>query len=401
MEVETRTASPFASSLLFDYVATYMYEGDTPTAERRAAVLSLDRDLLRELLGQEELRELIDPGALERVEDDLQRRSEMTRATGSDELHDVLRQVGDLDESEARERVLRGDRRRRPAAPAGGERRAIRLRLAGRERYVAADEAGLYRDALGAAPPGGLPEAFLAARGGRPDAAGGPLRAHPRALHDGGELHERYGVDGGPVLRELERAGTLVRGELRPGGSEREWCDVEVLRRLRRASLAALRKEIEPADERRLAAFLPAWQGIDRRARAGAGVDRLREVLVPLQGLALPLESWERDVIPRRTGAYSPSWLDELCASGELAWVGAGPLGRSGRVALYFREDAPRSVRPRERRLRATARRRPSTSSSAPACSGGRASSPSCWWPARRPPRPCVRRCGTWCGRAR
>ena len=143
------------------------------------------------------------------------------------------------------------------------------------------------------------------------------------------------------MLRELERAGTLVRGELRPGGSEREWCDVEVLRRLRRASLAALRKEIEPADERRLAAFLPAWQGIDRRSRAGAGVDRLREVLVPLQGLALPLESWERDVLPRRTGAYSPAWLDELCASGELAWVGAGPLGRSGRVALYFREDAP------------------------------------------------------------
>ncbi len=340
VEVETRTASPFASSLLFDYVATYMYEGDTPTAERRAAVLSLDRDLLRELLGQEELRELIDPGALERVEDDLQRRSEMTRATGSDELHDVLRQVGDLDESQARERVLEGIDAAGLLRQLVGERRAIRLRLAGRERYIAADEAGLYRDALGAAPPGGLPEAFVAAV----EDALTQLVARYARTHGPfttAQLHERYGIDGGPVLRELERAGTLVRGELRPGGSEREWCDVEVLRRLRRASLAALRKEIEPAEERRLAAFLPAWQGIDRRARAGAGVDRLREVLVPLQGLALPLESWERDVIPRRTGAYSPSWLDELCASGELAWVGAGPLGRSGRVALYFREDAP------------------------------------------------------------
>ncbi len=214
------------------------------------------------------------------------------------------------------------------------------------------------------------------------------------------QLHERYGVDGGPVLRELERAGTLVRGELRPGGSEREWCDVEVLRRLRRASLAALRKEIEPAEERRLAAFLPAWQGIDRRARAGAGVDRLREVLVPLQGLALPLESWERDVIPRRTGAYSPSWLDELCASGELAWVGAGPLGAPGAWRSTSARTLRRSVRPR---LAAPRHRppAPSTSSSAPACSGGRASSPRCWWPARRPPRPCVRRCGTWCGPAR
>ena len=128
------------------------------------------------------------------------------------------------------------------------------------------------------------------------------------------------------MLRELERDGALVRGELRPlpAASERDWCDVEVLRRLRRASLAALRKEIEPADQRRLAAFLPSWQGVDRHAGAGAGVDRLREVLVPLQGLALPVETWERDVLPRRTGAYSQTWLDALCASGELVWVGAG-----------------------------------------------------------------------------
>jgi ATP-dependent Lhr-like helicase len=161
------------------------------------------------------------------------------------------------------------------------------------------------------------------------------------------KLHARYRLDAGAVLRELERAGELVRGELRPGGSEREWCDVEVLRRLRRASLAALRKEIEPADSRALARFLPSWQGVDRHGAGGmtgssAGIDRLREVLVPLQGLALPVQIWERDVLPRRIGAYSPAWLDSLCASGELVWVGAGSIGRSsGRVALYFREDAP------------------------------------------------------------
>ncbi len=147
-------------------------------------------------------------------------------------------------------------------------------------------------------------------------------------------------MDASAVLRELERDGAIVRGEIRPGGSSRDWCDTEVLRRLRRASLAALRKEIEPADQRRLAAFLPSWQGVDRHTRAGAGVDRLREVLVPLQGLALPVETWERDVLPRRTGAYSQTWLDALCASGELVWIGAGALGRSGRVALYFRDDA-------------------------------------------------------------
>jgi ATP-dependent helicase Lhr and Lhr-like helicase len=340
VEVETPTASPFASSLLFDYVATYMYEGDAPSAERRAAALSLDRDLLRELLGQEELRELLDADALARVEDDLQHRSQITRATGRDGLHDVLRHVGDLNTEEIAARVFEGVD---PAALLGElerERRAIRLRVGGEQRYVAADEAGLYRDALSAAPPGGLPEAFLA---DVPDAlrvlVARYARTHGPFTTD--EVRERYGVDAGAVLRELERDGDVVRGELRPGGSGREWCDVEVLRRLRRASLAALRKEIEPADQRSLAAFLPSWQGVDRHPPAGAGIDRLREVLVPLQGLALPAEIWERDVLPRRTGAYSPSWLDTLCASGELVWVGAGPLGRSGRVALYFREDAP------------------------------------------------------------
>ncbi len=340
VEVETQTASPFASSLLFDYVATYMYEGDTPSAERRAAALSLDRELLRELLGQEELRELIDPRALARVEDDLQHRSEMTRATGRDGLHDVLRRVGDLMPEEVAERVFEGVEAETLLRDLERERRVIRARIGGRERFIAADEAGLYRDALGAVPPGGLPDAFLA---DVPDALSQLVARYARTHgpFTAEELHARYRVDAGAVLRELERAGDLVRGEMRPGGSEREWCDVEVLRRLRRASLAALRKEIEPADQRRLAAFLPSWQGVDRHSGAGAGVDRLREVLVPLQGLALPVETWERDVLPRRCGAYSQSWLDSLCASGEVVWVGAGASGRSGRVALYFREDAP------------------------------------------------------------
>ena len=340
VEVETQTASPFASSLLFDYVATYMYEGDTPSAERRAAALSLDRELLRELLGQEELRELLDPDALARVEDDLQHRSEITQATGRDALHDVLRHVGDLNAEEIAARTFAGVDPTPLLAELERERRAIRLRVGGEQRYVAADEAGLYRDALSAAPPGGLPEAFLA---DVPDAlrvlVARYARTHGPFTSD--ELHARYGVDASAVLRELERDGAIVRGELRPGGTGREWCDVEVLRRLRRASLAALRKEIEPTDQQSLAAFLPSWQGVDRHASAGAGIDRLREALVPLQGLALPAETWERDVLPRRVGAYSQSWLDSLCASGELVWVGAGSSGRSGRVALYFREDAP------------------------------------------------------------
>jgi ATP-dependent helicase Lhr and Lhr-like helicase len=344
VEVETASASPFASSLLFDYVATYMYEGDAPNAERRAAALSLDRDLLRELLGQEELRELLDRGALEQLEEDLQRRSERRRAANRDELHDALRTLGDLSAAEAAERVLDGLDAGEMLASLERERRAVRVRVGGEERWIDAADAGLYRDALGTAPPGGLPDAFTAEV---PDALERLLRryAATRGPFTTEQPRARWGLGAAVVesgLRELERAGAVVRGELHPDGTagRREWCDVEVLRRLRRASLAALRREIEPAERRAYATFLPAWHGIDRHAAAGAGVERLREQLVPLQGLALTPRTWEREVLPRRVGAYSTTWMDELCAGGELVWVGAGALGRNdGRVVLYFRED--------------------------------------------------------------
>jgi ATP-dependent helicase Lhr and Lhr-like helicase len=317
VEVETPSASPFASSLLFDYIATYMYEDDTPAAERRAQALSLDRDLLRELLGADELRELLDPGALAEVEAQLRR-----PPRSADELHDLLRRAGELSDDELdagfAETLLR-------------ERRAIRARVAGRDALIAAEDAGLFRDALGVMPPGGLPDAFLeavpaalAVLFGRYARSHGPFTT--------GELAARYGLEQDGVeelLGGLERADRLVRGELRPGGVEREWCDPDVLRRLRRASLAALRKEVEPAEQAAFGRFLPAWHGIDRRAG-------LREALVPLQALPLPVSLWEPEVLRRRVPGYQPAWLDALCASGEVVWVGAG----LDRVALYFREDA-------------------------------------------------------------
>jgi ATP-dependent helicase Lhr and Lhr-like helicase len=339
VEVETPTASPFASSLLFDYVATYMYEGDTPNAERRAAALALDRDLLRELLGQEELRELIDPEALEEVEAQLQHRTEAGQAGDRDALQQLLRNIGDLTTAEAAERVSEGYSAKSMLEKLAGERRIAQVRIAGEERWIASEDAGLYRDSLGVPPPPGLPETFLA---DHPDAMRALVRRYARTHgpFPTGQLMQRYGVDPGPALRELENEGALVRGELLPGGTEREWCDSEVLRRVRRASLARLRKEVEAADRTELARFLPSWQNVDAFRKAGAGPDRLREALVPLQGVALTPKVWERDVLPRRLGAYSPNWLDQLCTSGELIWIGAGSLGRSdGRVALYFRED--------------------------------------------------------------
>jgi ATP-dependent Lhr-like helicase len=339
VEVETQRSSPFASSLLFDYVATYMYEGDTPNAERRAAALSLDRELLAELLGQEELRDLIDADALDEVEADLQRLSGRTQAVNADGAHDILRALGDLTLDEMQARCHRGVSAKRILDGLAAERRAVSMRIGGEDRFIASEDAGLYRDALGAVPPGGLPEAFL-------EPVEEPLQrlvrryARTHGPFTTGQLAARYGVDPGPVLRELERGGGLVRGELRPGGREREWCDADVLRRLRRASLATLRKEVEAVEQKQLARFLSAWQGVDAAPPGGAGIDRLREVLVPLQGLALTPETWERDVLPRRLGSWSPTWLDQLCSGGELVWIGAGALGRSsGRVALYFRDD--------------------------------------------------------------
>ena len=218
---------------------------------------------------------------------------------------------------------------------------------------------------------------------------------------ESGELRARYGVDLTPVLETLEQRGDLVRGELRPGGTRREWCDPEVLRRLRRASLAALRKEIEPADQRALARFMPSWQGVDRHPPAGAGIDRLRDALVPLQGLPLAVDVWEKDILPRRIGAYSPGWLDQLCAAGEVVWIGSGALGRrSGRVALYFREDVALLGPPAGPGRRAVGAR-PRGDPRAPAPGRLLLHRPAGRRRPASPPRSCRRRCGTSCGRAR
>jgi len=323
VEVETVSASPFASSLLFDYVATYMYEDDTPPEERRAQALSLDRGLLRELMGVEELRELLDLGAIEQVESSLR-----LTPRNADELHDLLRRAGPLVEGEYdrgfAETLLR-------------ERRAIRFRLDDVEPLAAVEDAGLVRDAFGAVPPGGVPNVFLEPVS---DALAGVLRRYARTHgpFTTGEVADRFGLESAVVeteLEGLERDEKLVRGELRPGGSEREWCDPDVLRRIRRATLAVLRREVEPADQAALGRFLPAWHGIGRR-------QTLREALVPLQGLALPVSLWESDVLPRRVPAYRPADLDALCASGDLVWIGAG----LDRVAVYFRDDAGLLGRP-------------------------------------------------------
>src|SRR5207248_1806791 len=270
--------------------------------------------------------DLIDPGALEDVEAYLR-----GSPRSPDELHDVLRRTGDL-------RI--GEYDQAFAEPLVRERRAVVVRVAGEERLIAAEDAGRYRDALGAMPPAGLPDAFLEPVD---DPLGSLLgrwaRTHPPFTT--GEPAARFGLPVALVDDLLARradTGLLLRGEFRPDGTEREWCDPEVLRQLRQRSLAALRKQVEPVEATALGRFLPAWQGVGTSAR---GIGRLIEVVAQLQGVAIPASVLERDVLSSRLADYSPALLDQLAAAGEVVWVGAGPLGRDdGKVMLFLRRDA-------------------------------------------------------------
>jgi ATP-dependent helicase Lhr and Lhr-like helicase len=344
-EVETVTASPFAGSLLFDYLAAYMYEGDAPLAERRAGALALDRDLLRELLGQEELRDLIDPAALADLELVLQSLVPERAARTADALHDMLRRLGDLSTAEVAARITEPDAAEEWLAALDGSRRAVTLRLAGEPRWIAIEDAARYRDALGVALPVGVPTAFL----GPVEAALDGLVARWARGH--GPFHApepagRWAVPAARVEAALERlleAATILRGEFRPGGTQREWCDPDVLRQLRRRSLARLRREVEPVDQVVLARFLTAWQGVrpidgaePAALRPEAALERLAEVVDQLAGVPIPASVLERDVLPLRVPGYQPRLLDELGALGEVAWIGRGSLGRDdGRVVLY------------------------------------------------------------------
>jgi len=344
VEVDTPFPSPFASSLQFGYVAAFMYEGDAPLAERRAQALSLDRSILAELLGREELRDLIDPAALADLELELQLLTADRKVSGPDTMHDALRLLGDLTVDEAAARAADPDAVGGWLAELEASRRALRLRIAAQDRWVAIEDAARFRDALGTAMPTGVPRAFLEpVEDPVGDLVGRWARTHGPFLPD--EPARRLGLGVAVVadtLARLDVAGRVVQGEFRPGGSGREWLDAEVLRRLRRRSLAALRKEVEPVPQDALARFLLAWQGVGTAGPRRADLDALYQVIEQLQGAAVPASALERQVLPTRLPEYSPGLLDQLCAAGEVVWAGAGPLGSDdGWVSLYLADQAP------------------------------------------------------------
>ncbi|HSJ99242.1 MAG TPA: DEAD/DEAH box helicase, partial [Myxococcota bacterium] len=337
-EVETPAASPFARSLVFAYTAAYLYQGDSPAAERRAQALTLDRNMLRDLLGEDRLRELLDARAIADVEAELQGLAEGYRAAHPDGLHDLLRRVGDLTSEEAAARCD-GD-----AAAWLAEleraRRIASMRVAGAPRWIAVEDVALYRDALGCVPPAGLAAALL-------EPVASPVDqlltrfARTRGPFGAEAVARRFALppaQAEALLDALEARGRLLGGEFHPQGHGREWCDPEALRRIRRRTLARLRGEVAPVEARALARFLPAWHGV---GAGHAGERRLDEALAQLEGVPLPFSDLERAILPARVRDFAPAMLDELGATGRLVWVGRGALGSSdGRVALYRRDHA-------------------------------------------------------------
>ncbi|MGW7237256.1 ATP-dependent helicase [Streptomyces sp. NPDC054804] len=339
VEVTTPEPSPFARSLLFGYVAQFLYEGDSPLAERRAAALSLDSRLLAELLGQAELRELLDADVLTELERELQWLTEDRRIKDPEGVADVLRLLGPLTDAELAERGAEPHW----AKELAGARRAIRVRISGTDHWAAIEDAGRLRDALGTALPVGVPEAFtepvkdplgdLLARYARTH---GPFTSATAAARFGLGVAVTEGA-----LQRLAAGGRVVQGEFHPAGIGQEWCDAAVLRRLRRRSLAALRHELEPVAPAALAQFLPQWQHIGK-GHGLRGIDGLVRAVEQLQGASVPASALEKLVLPSRVAGYTPSMLDELTAAGEIVWAGAGALpGKDGWVCLYLADAAP------------------------------------------------------------
>jgi len=341
--------SPFAASLLFTYVANFLYDGDAPLAERRAQVLAIDQSQLEELLGDTDLRELLDPAALDEVEARVQMLDPDYHARHSDGIHDLLLKLGDLSESEIAGRTTSID-----IASSIGElveaRRIVRIPIAGEQRYVPVEYAARYRDAFGVPLPPGLAEVFLQHSG---DPLAEIIRRYVRT-HGPLTVHEfagRYALQPSaiePVLRALHAHGKLLEGEFRPGGAHREWCDPEILQQIRRKSLARLRREVEPVEQHTFARFLTRWQGLTTPRR---GLDALLDTIESLQGAALLASDLERDILPARIAGYQPSDLDTLLAAGEVVWLGVEQVGdRDGRIALYLTESLPLLLPPQHLR---------------------------------------------------
>jgi ATP-dependent Lhr-like helicase len=344
--VDTPKASPFAASLLFGYTGNFIYDGDAPLAERRAAALSIDQSQLADLLGEADLRELLDPVAIEEVEASLLLLGEAQRARSADALQNLLLRLGDLTRDEIAQRATTSDVLKSLNALVTA-RRIVPIKIAGRARYIAVEDAARYRDALHLKLPAGIPSAFLA------PVAQPVLELVRRYARTHGpftlsEVAARFSLDPQPVeaaLRVLVHNGRILEGGFRPEGASREYCDAESLRLIRNKSLSRLRKEIEPAEPRLFARFETHWQGVLQKRR---GLDALLDTIESLQGTPIPASLLESQILPGRLARYSSADLDTLIAAGEIVWTGVDSIGeRDGRIALYLSDRITELLPPR------------------------------------------------------
>ena len=355
VDTSARVSSPFASSVLFAYVANFIYDADAPLAERRAQALTIDHAQLRELLGEADLRQLLDPEAIAEHERMLQRL--LYPAKHADAVHDMLVALGELSLPEIAARATPGDAARGWIAELVRDRRAIAVRIGGEARFAAAEDAGRLRDGLGTAIPAGLPAVFLEPTG---DALTSLVARYARTRGPflASELAARFGLAAPrlePVIDALLRAGKIVEGELlaQRRSSSRELCDAEVLRTLRRKSLARLRREVEPVEPAVFARFLAAWQGVAQKNEPRGRGDSRRDpeallaAIAQLAGAPLIASTLESEILPARAPGYRPWDLDQLCASGEVVWAGIEASGtHDGRIALYPAAHEPLLARP-------------------------------------------------------
>ncbi|HEX7484856.1 MAG TPA: crosslink repair DNA glycosylase YcaQ family protein, partial [Vicinamibacterales bacterium] len=343
--VDTEAPSPFASSLLFAYTANFIYDGDAPLAERRAQALLVDQSQLRDLLGDIELRELLDAGIIEEVEAQLQHTDQRYRARNADALHDLLLRIGDLTREEIGARSAT-DGVARAVRPLAAARRVVEIPVARRQRFIAAEDAARYRDGLGAPLPAGLPAALLEPV---PDPLGDLVlrfaRTHGPFTTEA--VATRFGIPPGTAAAALARLaarGRVLQGTFTPGRTGREWCENDVLRVIRQRSLARLRHEVEPVSAAALGRLSMTWHGLLTRRN---GPDALLDVVEQLQGAPIAASVLEREVLPARIEGYRPSDLDLLSGAGEVVWVGVGPLGeRDGRIALYLTDHLAQLLPP-------------------------------------------------------
>ncbi len=337
--VDTRAPSPFAASLLFNYVANFMYEGDAPLAELRAQALTVDPSQLRALLGEVELRELLDQDAVTDLELSLQHLVRERAARHPDGIHEMLLRLGDLTAEEIGARGAEPEAVHDWISTLVTERRVLDVRIAGERRFIAAEDAGRYRDALGVGLPLGLPAAFLTSDDADPLVSLLRRYARTHGPFVAGDPARRFGLAEPPVvdaLRRLVEAGTVVEGQFRPGQSGSEWMDTGVLRTLRGRSLARLRREVEPVEQDALGRFAIVWHGIDSPERGQAAV---LDAIAKLEGAFVPASDLETRILPARVAKYDPRDLDALLGSGAVMWMGGGALGpRDGRIALFLAE---------------------------------------------------------------